>query len=715
MTATTASASLLPPPDPRLPRLHAALSDDAAAILDDALARSGCEITACRISYLRYKPQQSCLILYRVEVRDDRGRVRDHLVHIRLYARDRCERVWARGRVQALAARLDATGPLRLAARLPSLDAIAQVFPVDVDLPALERFAVGELVRYKPGRKALIKRGDTFVKLYADDRGARAFAAGRALSAAGAPVAEPAAYDAPLRALVHPVLPGIPLSSLRASSGYNAAAGEAGAALARLHATAVESLVPHDYERELDAAATAVGVARPDLCSTATRLVERVRAVLDCSRRPPSTIHGDFYDDQVLIGAAGLVLVDLDRVAYGDSRLDLGNFVAHLSASGEEPDASERFLDSYAAASGASLDRRGIAAAEAAGLLKLATAPFRVLDPRWPEEVERRLELAAARLEDARRTVSVSVPRDPALPQLGELLDPPRAQGVLSEILGRRVHVVGAELVRHRAGRRATLRYELPSETVYAKAYASDRAARVHRRLASLAAARVHGLATPQPLGMSNALHLVVTGEVRGAAAGPQLLRGDVDLAERIAVRLNALHSSDAQLEWRHGPDDEFAAVERRICKLPLPLRTDAMRCLARSAIEIARPSWRSRPVHRDFYPDQVVVEGRRVAFLDVDDAAMSEPAVDVANFLAHLRLMAIEQGWAVEPLGVVAEAFGRRACLSDADLDASLVRTLEAMTLVRLACIHLAKGRTLAARVLASAEAVASGADRWP
>jgi len=41
--------------------------------------------------------------------------------------------------------------------------------------------------------------------------------------------------------------------------------------------------------------------------------------------------------------------------------------------------------------------------------------------------------------------------------------------------------------------------------------------------------------------------------------------------------------------------------------------------------------------IHRDFYPDQVMIYGETVWLLDLDLYAMGDPAMDVANFLAHL------------------------------------------------------------------------------
>ncbi len=44
------------------------------------------------------------------------------------------------------------------------------------------------------------------------------------------------------------------------------------------------------------------------------------------------------------------------------------------------------------------------------------------------------------------------------------------------------------------------------------------------------------------------------------------------------------------------------------------------------------------RPVHGDFYAKQVLVDGERAGVLDLDSAALSDPAQDLGLFLAHLE-----------------------------------------------------------------------------
>jgi Ser/Thr protein kinase RdoA (MazF antagonist) len=115
---------------------------------------------------------------------------------------------------------------------------------------------------------------------------------------------------------------------------------------------------------------------------------------------------------------------------------------------------------------------------------------------------------------------------------------------------------------------------------------------------------------------------------------------------------------------------------------------------------------WRWRPIHRDFYHDQVLAGEHGISILDFDDAAMSEPALDVANFLAHLRLLALEEREATEDVARVAAAFSASYRELDADLDPALVRFLEGATLLRLAGIHLQRsGELLSDRLLAHSE----------
>jgi aminoglycoside phosphotransferase (APT) family kinase protein len=116
---------------------------------------------------------------------------------------------------------------------------------------------------------------------------------------------------------------------------------------------------------------------------------------------------------------------------------------------------------------------------------------------------------------------------------------------------------------------------------------------------------------------------------------------------------------------------------------------------------------WRWRPVHRDFYHDQVLVSEGGLSVLDWDDAAMSEPAVDVANFLAHLRLLALQGLGTPDALDDLSAVFLGRYRQLDGGLDPALLRFLQGATLLRLAEIHRprTRGEWLAERLLEQSE----------
>lgn len=118
--------------------------------------------------------------------------------------------------------------------------------------------------------------------------------------------------------------------------------------------------------------------------------------------------------------------------------------------------------------------------------------------------------------------------------------------------------------------------------------------------------------------------------------------------------------------------------------------------------------SWRFQPVHRDFYHDQVLIHGDRLAVLDLDDAAMSEPAVDVANFVAHLMLLSVQHDRGCEGLQPAIDAFLARSHALDPGLDRELVTFLTATSLVRLAGIHVNRrqGQRMARELLLAAAA---------
>ena len=660
-----------PPHDPALPGLPTALDGDAVRTLLAPHVTDGCRLVSVRPAYVRYKPGTSCLVQYEL---DFAGRPGSTLAHVKLFAGVRAQKLWAKGSLQQLAAQ-NGSAPLASAAHLPELGAVLHTFPVDPALPALVAAAspAAELVRYKPGRKALLRYGPAYAKLYDDERAPLVFAAGRAVEAAGIATAHPLACFPSLRMAVHAEVAGVPLRDLHGGA-FAAGVRAAGEALGALHAIAVPGLPRHtcaDEAGELAAAARAVATLRPELGEDAARVAADVTDLLAELAGETTATHGDFSDDQVLVAADGVVLLDFDESRAAHPWRDVGNFLAHLALRGDDA-ARSSFLDGY----GLTDDER-LRPFEAGALLKLAVDPFRRLEANWPIGLERRLALARGRLPS-----TTGRPVDAALPQLAALTNP----SVVAAALGR--EVLAATIVRHKPGRRCVLRYELDGSVLYGKTYASDRGPRVFRNL--------QALAMPEPVAFLAGLRLLLQPEVRGTPVRAALLAGEAQVAARIAEAVHALHRRPVTLAREHALADELNALRIRIEALT-EHRGRAQRCFARLERAAEEPcSWRSAPVHRDLYHDQVLLDDGRPILLDLDDAAMSEPALDVANFLAHLRLLALQEPQRRVDVAKAAAAFRSRYAALDPLLDPRLVRLLEAGTLLRLACIHAPLGRPL-------------------
>jgi Phosphotransferase enzyme family len=423
----------LPPQDPALGPISAALEpDESAKLLDEALAdrvEGNLRVAHCRPIYIRYRPGRYCRVLYEVRFRDPAtGAATERLAHAALLRGDRAERLWARGEPQRLAERaaeLHPGPPAARAAYVPTLRAIVQVYPVDLDLPGLVEAAAPEvmrerlgdalaegallevapeLVRYKPRRRAVLRmrleggrRQAVYAKVRADERGALIHRSAVVLAAAGVPLAEPLGYLPDLRLMLASEVAGTRLRELRGSQRFAAAMEPAAEVLARLHACRLPDLATSgDAEAgELRSAAGTIAALLPRMSTRVERLADRLIDRLAAADVPTGTIHGSFHDDQVLVSDGAMTLVDLDSVQRGPLLADVGHFLSYLSADGAEA-AREAFLAAYArqAATGSA-----VLLFEASSLLRWSTLPFRELRPDWPEAVERRVALAAARLD----------------------------------------------------------------------------------------------------------------------------------------------------------------------------------------------------------------------------------------------------------------------------------------------------------------------------
>jgi len=308
---------------------------------------------------------------------------------------------------------------------------------------------------------------------------------------------------------------------------------------------------------------------------------------------------------------------------------------------------------------------------------------------------------------------------DPALPGLAEALDPeamtPRLSRLAPLLHGEEPtvpspwRVVEVDILKHTPGRRCALGYTLDGPVtrrrLFGKILSGERGPDILETMGRIAAAIPREvLLIPRPVGHLPDLRLLVTEYLEGTPLATPVYRGTSEAAaRRMAAALATLHGCKARLDRRWSAQQETANTEEWLGRSPIgaaacPGRAAGLlRTLSRRAALL--PEVPESPVHRDFYPEQVRDCGDRSALLDLDDARLGDPALDMGNFLAHLRLRSLQFADAAPgcELGrpvFLAEYARRRAGASGMETLPRRVAFYEAASLLRLAGVYSRRDR---------------------
>ncbi|HET6561472.1 MAG TPA: phosphotransferase [Marmoricola sp.] len=408
-----------------------------------------------------------------------------------------------------------------------------------------------------------------------------------------------------------------------------------------------------------DAAAAAVRVDA-ELGARANQLLDRLEARLP---DPDSDVlsHGGFRAGQVVVGdGAELALLDMDGCRLSDRCLDLGTALAQLfwRTARQEP-AHQPLEDALLAGY---LDRTRASALEsldwwrAAALLQVAVRRYRRLETwDWPSVPI--LVAEAARFVDAWDSRPAPVTGTDLLDLrrmttvLGPLLSEPTVQGATLES-PRRLAVAD--------GRRVVVRYSLrtsddePARSVIAKVFADLPRAHLldeHLRVLRAGPFRAEGFRVPEPLGVVDEERLVLFGTVEGAALGD--ITDPVAIEEgcrRAAQWLVRLHTSDVKLPRVLSLHQEAVSTQQWASSVGRAFPHLAARAERLAAgWEVAARSIQVTdgvPLHKDFHAGHVHV-GAEVSVVDLDEARMGDPALDLAHFCVYLEAVRGQGGGA--------------------------------------------------------------------
>jgi Phosphotransferase enzyme family len=301
------------------------------------------------------------------------------------------------------------------------------------------------------------------------------------------------------------------------------------------------------------------------------------------------------------------------------------------------------------------------------------------------------------------------VAADRAMPTLADALDPGEAERQLQRRLPRLTGEVGSlrleaiRVRRYKPARRCMIEYEVvvdrpdaPPEptTVIGKV-------RVHRfgksgfRLldaiwnAGFQADSADGISVPEPLGTVSTFRMWIQRKVPGSAATERLTGdGGERLGARIAEAAHKLHRAGVSPERRHTMADELGILDDRLSRLAaaepaVAARIERLLDACRRLGDVA-PTGARCGIHRDFYADQVIVEGSRLYLLDFDLYCAGDPALDIGNFVGHVTEHSLRTLGDPAALATVEAAIEERfAELSGADTR-SAVRAYATLTLAR-------------------------------
>jgi len=244
------------------------------------------------------------------------------------------------------------------------------------------------------------------------------------------------------------------------------------------------------------------------------------------------------------------------------------------------------------------------------------------------------------------------------MPLLARALDPAEVERVLSRLAGWEGAAVRAiRAVRHKPGRRCLIEYdiELPSSELVslvakARARGADQSTfdlLVELRRQGFDERSADGISVPEPIAVIPELGLWLQRKIAGVSATQGLAGAHgVALAGRLAEAAHKLHRAAVPARREHTMADELRILHDCLHAVAAQRPDWAARlerllaACARIAAATQLPEMRG--IHRDFYPDQVLVDGNRLYLLDFDLYSRGDPALDIGNCIGHITEQAV-------------------------------------------------------------------------
>jgi hypothetical protein len=258
-----------------------------------------------------------------------------------------------------------------------------------------------------------------------------------------------------------------------------------------------------------------------------------------------------------------------------------------------------------------------------------------------------------------------------------------------------------ARLIRHKPGRRCVVYYELELGDrigVYGKMRARGPDLETQTLLEEFRRAGLDpdlgGRAgVPRPMGCLPQWNMTLQQAAPGKLLSARLEASEPERSmEQVAETLFEFHRVGVKPRRTHTIEDELEILRTRLddAASRAPEWRKRIQAIWQGCTLVADrlPATRPLGIHRDFYPDQVLIDGERTTLLDLDLFALGDPALDVGNFSAHLVEMALREHADARRYAPLEEAFEDRYAVLAPGVSRSSIRTYRLLTLARH--IHL-------------------------
>ncbi len=257
---------------------------------------------------------------------------------------------------------------------------------------------------------------------------------------------------------------------------------------------------------------------------------------------------------------------------------------------------------------------------------------------------------------------SYNVTNDPKMLFLSKALDPSfMAKALANSLEIENLRLNSIEVKRYKPKRRCLIAYTFISEsnseplTVLGKARARNLNKynyNLQQKLynSGFDESSKDGIFVPKPLGLIPELQMWLQEWSKGCPINQLITKpSGIELIQKITKAIHKLHETNIPTNREHSMADELAILDDRLNKVAKlhPAWTLRLKRLMKACENLASSisPVNFKGIHRDFYHDQLLLDGSNIYLLDLDLYTKGDPALDIGNFIGHLTELAMRMG----------------------------------------------------------------------